>query len=163
MTLSLREASNTWDYPTPKYYPAFFLFCFVARINTNSFFQYYITRTSTPYIFNKSSTSLLLCRNNKKIKKKLNILEVKKKRTTYCTSSLTGIRLNITVINEFGVFLKLYLKIKKLVFLTGLCICIFQTNERHASFDCTDFYNRQLGVFVDVSSGLYLFITYTSK
>lgn len=39
----------------------------------------------------------------------------------------------------------------------------FQTNERHASFDDTDYNNRQLDVFVDVPFGLYLLITNTSK
>lgn len=40
---------------------------------------------------------------------------------------------------------------------------IFQTNERHARFDDTDFNNCQLCAFVDMPFGLYLLITHTSK
>lgn len=44
-------------------------------------------------------------------------------------------------------------------------VCFFsRRNERYAIFaDDTDFDNRQLGAFVDVPFGLYLFITKTSK
>jgi len=56
----------------------------------------------------------------------------------------------------FSIYIILYIDI---------CVCFFfRQNERHAIFpDCIDFDNRQLGAFVDVSFGLHLFITETSK
>lgn len=42
-------------------------------------------------------------------------------------------------------------------------VFIFQTNERHAHFDDTNFNNCQLNGFMDMPYGLYLLIIHTSK